>query len=881
VNGTSADVTTDQTILIVDDHPQQLQFLGDVLTQSGYEVHRAFDGAEGLEMALEHRPHLIVCDVVMPRMDGITMCREVRQHPELRDTPVLLMSGIRTDSENVVDGFRAGADDYLERPFDPLRLVARVARLLERRRAAQAVKESEGELRALFAAMADVVLVLDEHGRYLKIAPTNPRVLYKPSEETIGRTLHEVFSTEQADMFLEHIRRALAEGRPHSFEYSLQIQGEDIWFDASVSPLPNRTVFLVARDITERRQAETALRMSEERFRALVENNWDAIVVTDRDLVIRFASESTERVTGVPAANVIGSHGLACIHPDDLDAVRCALDACLAQPGTRVSIKYRAQHADGTWRHREGSIVNRLDDPAIRGLISNYRDTTEREGAEAALRRTTQRLMAVLSSLPIALWTVDAAGVVTLAEGKLLARLGVVPAEIVGRPISDLYGHVPDILDATRLVLAGESPSRTFELSDLTLEARYVPKRGADGTIAGAIGVAIDVTERAGLERQLRQSQKMEAVGRLAAGVAHDFNNLLTAIVGFSELTLAELGPDDRNRSDIEQVLSAGRSAASLTRQLLAFSRQQILQPQVLDLNGIVSRMQSLLKRTIGEDVELVTRPLQGLDRVSADPGQIEQVIMNLAINARDAMPGGGHLTIETANVHLDASYAAAHQGASPGPHVMLAVSDTGIGMSDDVQAHVFEPFYTTKPRGQGTGLGLATVYGIVKQSGGSIWLYSEEGQGTTFKIYLPRAERTNDEPLAAPLVRGVPVGNETILLVEDQAEVRSVARAALTRQGYTVIEATRGDEALDIVLHDPAPIDLLLTDVVMPGMNGRALASLIVAQRPAIRVIYTSGYTEHAIVDHGVLEMGVAFIQKPFSPEGLLRKVREVLDAG
>jgi two-component system cell cycle sensor histidine kinase/response regulator CckA len=323
----------------------------------------------------------------------------------------------------------------------------------------------------------------------------------------------------------------------------------------------------------------------------------------------------------------------------------------------------------------------------------------------------------------------------------------------------------------------------------------------------------------------------------------------------------------------------AGESAAALTQQLLAFSRKQILQPQVLDLNAVVTRADGLLQRLIGEDIALLSVLDPDIDRVCADPGQLEQVIVNLAINARDAMPRGGKLTIETMNVHIDDAYAARHPGSSPGPHVMLAVSDTGVGMDEDTLAHIFEPFFTTKQRGEGTGLGLSTVYGIVKQSGGSIWVYSERDRGTTFKLYFPRAEAAASTPPTPPRREGLH-GTETILLAEDQPEVRSIASVVLQRYGYTVLEAANGDDALRLIKTYRGPIHLLLSDVVMPAMNGPELARRVKADHRGIRVLFASGYTDDAIVRHGVLDPGVAFLQKPFTPTALLKKIREVLDA-
>jgi PAS domain S-box-containing protein len=388
-----------------------------------------------------------------------------------------------------------------------------------------------------------------------------------------------------------------------------------------------------------------------------------------------------------------------------------------------------------------------------------------------------------------------------------------------------------------------------------------------------------DVTEQRRLQTQLVQSQKMEAVGRLAGGIAHDFNNLLTVITTSCDLLLEDLGASDPKREDVEQVRKAADGAAALTRQLLAFSRQQVLAPVIVNLGDVVYGVEKMLRRVIGEDVDLVTVLDRDAGSVKADVGQLEQVLMNLAVNARDAMPTGGKLTIETSNIEHDPDYAREQEAAAVRRFVMLAVSDTGTGMDEATKAKIFEPFFTTKEVGKGTGLGLATVYGIVKQSGGFIWVYSEPGLGTTFKIYLPQVDAVAEGGTAGAAPATVLRGTETVLLVEDAAAVRAVARQALARQGYTVLEAPNGTEALQIAASHPGPIHLLLTDVVMPGLSGRQLSDQLVRLRPDTRVLYTSGYTDDAVVRHGVLESGIAYLQKPFTADGLARKVREVLD--
>jgi len=384
--------------------------------------------------------------------------------------------------------------------------------------------------------------------------------------------------------------------------------------------------------------------------------------------------------------------------------------------------------------------------------------------------------------------------------------------------------------------------------------------------------------ELAQSQDQLAQAGKMEAIGHLAGGVAHDFNNLLMVIMGRTELLLNDLDATDPKRSSAKVIEQTALRAADLTRQLLAFSRKQVLNPVVLDLNAVVSKMGEMLRRLIGEDIALVTVLGSALGHAKADPGQIEQIIMNLAVNARDAMPEGGRLTLETANVDLDAGYARKHVGARPGPHVMLALSDTGIGMDAQTQARIFEPFFTTKGPRKGTGLGLAMVYGIVKQSGGNIWVYSEPGKGASFKIYLPRIEEPIDDSHAGSSLPAPVHGVETVLLVEDEDTVRDLTRDILEAHGYTVLEARHGAEALRISEQHSGAIDLMLTDVVMPEMGGREVAERLAVRRPETKVLYMSGYTDSAVVHHGVLDASTAFLQKPFSATVLVRKLREIL---
>ncbi len=526
--------------------------------------------------------------------------------------------------------------------------------------------------------------------------------------------------------------------------------------------------------------------------------------------------------------------------------------------------------------------------PAVRSALEVRNSRAERAAAAAALRANEQRFRALVEHSwdAIALFGPD--GAILYGSPATSRILGYDLDEFVGRNALDLIHPEDRDTVVGRLTEAMAHPRGRVDAA-----ARVRHKDGTwrylegvftnlldDPSVGAIVNNYRDSTERQSLENQVIQAQKMEAVGRLAGGVAHDFNNILTAIGGYTDLLLADLPPGDPRRQDVDEIHQAADRAAALTQQLLAFSRRQVLQPKVIDLNALVSNVEKLLRRLIGEDVLLATALAGDVGRVRADPGQLEQVIVNLAVNARDAMPAGGRLTIETRNVDLDAAYAAEHRAVVAGPYVVIAVSDTGSGMSAETQSHMFEPFFTTKEVGKGTGLGLATVYGIVKQSGGSIWVYSELGHGTTIKVYLPRV----DEP-AEPLASSAPAdpeslrGTETILLVEDEPAVRGVARQVLARQGYTVLEAPDGQTALAMVDGGGPRVDLVLTDVVMPGMSGRTLVDQLASRCPGLRVLYMSGYTDDAIVRHGMLEPGLAYLQKPFRPDALVRKVREVLN--
>jgi PAS domain S-box-containing protein len=525
--------------------------------------------------------------------------------------------------------------------------------------------------------------------------------------------------------------------------------------------------------------------------------------------------------------------------------------------------------------------------PAIDRELREAESRRKRRKAEAALRESEKRLQAILDNSPAIIFLKDPEGRYLYVNPQFGKLTPLTPEQILGKTDAEIFP--PEQAAAFRandlkvlqagVALEFEEVARHQDELHTSIVSKF-PLRNTEGKVYALCGIVTDITERKSLEAQLRQSQKMEAIGQLAGGIAHDFNNMLTVINGYGELMLLSLPVEDPHRVSVEQIRQAGERAATLTRHLLAFSRKQVLQSKVLDLNAVVANMDTMLQRVISADIDLLTILSPGLASVKADPGQIEQILMNLVVNARDAMPEGGRLTIETADVVLDSDYARRHVDVSPGRYVMLAVSDTGCGMDKKTQARIFEPFFTTKEEGKGTGLGLSTVYGIVKQSGGNIWVYSEPGRGTTFRIYLPRIEEAAEavEPDKAP--EPLPSGSETILLVEDNAGVRNLAKKILQAHGYKVLDAAEGEDAFRLSGQHKGLIHLMATDMVMPEMSGRELADRLKPSRPNMKVLFMSGYTDKAMLHQGELDPGMAFLQKPFTPQTLARKVREVLDA-
>jgi PAS domain S-box-containing protein len=757
----------------------------------------------------------------------------------------------------------------------------------QRREADAKLRFSEAQFRQVVEHSHNAVIRDDAAGN-ITFANDRFLALFGFTREQVAHlTLDDPIAPEwRAELRDRHERRMRGETVSRRFECEgLGADGRRLWLEVDVVPLVDDTGRVcgaqsVMRDISERRRAEDSLRDAEARYRSLFEQSPNGILLIDLETGATVeANETAHRQLGYTREE------LAALKITDYEASESPEETA---EHMRKVFRNGSDDFETLQRTKSGEIRNvhvwakavRLNDRVQFYCI--FEDITERRRAEQSLRIQSAALNAAANAIVIT----DREGTIVWVNAAFSAVSGYSAEESVGRNPRDLvksgihdrafYQKIWDTILAGR-VWRGEMMNRRKNGSVHPEELTITPVRNARGEIAYFIAIKRDLTEERALQTQFLQAQKMESVGQLAGGIAHDFNNLLTVINSVAELAMEDASDRSPLHADLTQILQAGARAAALTRQLLAFSRRQVMTMEVLNLGTLVANLQSMLQRLIGEDVELVVVPPMGLGNIRADAGQIEQVVLNLAVNARDAMPAGGRLTFEIHDVELDESYTAQHPAVEPGPYVMLAVSDTGVGMDEATRAKIFEPFFTTKELGRGTGLGLSTVFGIVKQSRGNIWVYSEPGNGTTFKIYLPRVDAA--ARMARPARSTAPVqGSGTILVVEDDPALRDVVTRILRSAGYTVVPARNGADALRLLELHEGTVHLLLTDVVMPGISGPELVARMAAVRPEMKVIYTSGYADDAVLRHGVLSDTTHFVGKPYTIEALTSKVREVL---
>jgi PAS domain S-box-containing protein len=728
------------------------------------------------------------------------------------------------------------------------------------------------------------------------------------AQEALGLGCHQTLCRRKEpceDCPVERLFRT-ADVTHHELTFLIEDRFRPVYVTASPVRLPDATVqnaMVMIQDLsnlTVLRQSEEALRSNEQRFRAIFEQAGTGMITTKADQSLLQVTPNVCTMLGYTEGELLRTKFPDLIHSQDMAEVITRFNEASAGRRPVVEMEYRLVRRDKTPVWCQITTVWQYDEKKRpKYSVAMVRDISERKRAERALAQQQRRYQALVHSIDGIVWEADPKSFRFLFVSKQAERILGFPVERwLGQPRfwrnqihpEDLE-HVLTVLgDAVRLQRGDEVEYRMVAADGRTIWIRDAMTCVVEnGRVTKLRGLMMDITERRlaeealrHSEEQLRQSQKMEAIGRLAGGIAHDFNNLLTAITGYGELLLKGLGEGHRLRREAIEISKAARRAADLTGQLLAFSRQQVLQPRVVDLNEVVADMEMMLRRVIGEHIVFETRFAQALGAVKADPGQMNQVLLNLAVNARDAMPEGGRLIIETSVADAIEGVDADRTGVGPGPYVKLTVTDTGTGMDEETKVRMFEPFFTTKEAGKGTGLGLSTVYGIVKQSGGHIVVQSTLGVGSTFCIYLPRLEHERVEPLRkqGEALPETSPGTERVLLVEDDDSVRELAREILEMNGYRVVEASNGVEALKVFDADTEGIDLMVTDLVMPEMGGRDLAKNVAPRAPELKVLYLSGYTDSVVLRQGMLDPGSFFLQKPFTPAELARKVREALDA-
>ncbi|GAB4549370.1 MAG: hypothetical protein Kow0063_44240 [Anaerolineae bacterium] len=881
---------------------------------------------------------VILLDLSLPDSHGLdTLSRLLDAGPK---APVIVLSDLR-DQDLALETARAGAQDFLFKGrLDGYFLPRAIHYAIERRRVEDALRESEARYRVVSELTSDYTdaIRVEPDGTLARewVTGAFARITgYGPDELPVRDTWKQLVHPDDHPVFQRRLEKLLS-GQPDVSEYRIITRDNEIrWLRSYGRPIwdvaEGRVVRYIgaAQDITDQVRAEEETRARNRELALLNRiitasaanpNVTSILALACRELASAFAVPQAAVALlndDKTAAQVVAEYQAEEGRPPALNETipvagnpsfqhllihKTPLAISDAQKDPRLaSIQALMRRRDVASILLvplviQGEVVGSLGLDATEprhfsdqeiSLAWSVADQVSAALARTWLAETQQRLSTAIEQAAESVIITDVQGTILYVNPAFERITGFSRSEAIGQNPRILKSGKQNAAFYEKLwatICAGEvwhgrMVNRRKDGSLFTEEATISPVRNQSGEITNFVALKRDVTRELRLEEQYHQAQKMEAIGQLTAGIAHDFNNLLTAINGFATLMQHEFSPDDPAQELIDKVLTSGRRASDLVRQLLTFSRRQIIEPQVLNLNDVVAEVDKLLRRIIGEHIDLESVLAPDLGPVRADPTQLEQVIVNLAVNARDAMPDGGKLTIETANVVLDEDYAASHIDVQPGEYVLLAVSDTGVGISEAVKPHIFEPFFTTKEQGKGTGLGLATVYGIVKQNGGNVLFYSEEGVGTTFKVYLPQARETSKAHHQPTTGQGTPGGDETILLVEDDDDVRDLARRVLEGQGYTVLEACDGQQATRVCASHSGPIHLLLTDVVMPGSDGRSVANQLAQTHPHAKTLFMSGYPDEAIAHHGVLEPGVAFLQKPFRPVDLGRKVRGVLD--
>ncbi len=804
-------------ILITDDDEQNLFMLESLFKGHSYQTTLAHNGEEALFEARENPPDLIISDILMPVLDGFSLCRAWQLDENLKHIPFVFYTATYTDTKDEEFALSIGADMFIVKPTEPrefLHMVENVLRHID--------KNS-------FSSVQE--------------APLAEEVFLKEYSETLIRKL------ENKTIQLKQTNRSLKQ------------------------------------EIKKRLKIEKKLKSHLKNSQQILRTTLDGFLLVDHEGKILSANPSYCEMTGYSEKELMQMNLAQLVAP----VYRKKLPRQIGKIFHEGKAQFVGEHVCKNNQRINVDVSTMLIEWENKKVIAAFlRDVTAQKRTEHQLVEREELYRILVETIPYGVRENDLNGKITFSNRAYNHMHGYDEGEITGMYIWDFKKTEKEKTDLQQyfkyLVQKQIKPERFISQnvrkdgSIFDVEVDWAFKRDSLGRHTGFISVITDVTDKKKLEEQLRQSQKMEAIGQLTGGIAHDFNNILTIINGYSDLMLAKLRRDDPSFEPVQQIKEAAYRASSLTSQLLAFSRKQILNPVILDLNHLIRQMEKMLRRLIGEDIDLRTIYDDNISTIKADSSQIEQVILNLAVNARDAMPRGGKLIIETAMVNFTEEYVRLHEDVSEGRFVMMAVSDTGTGIDEATKPRIFEPFFTTKEKERGTGLGLSTVYGIVKQSGGSIWVYSEPGKGTIFKVYFPAVKKGSATKAEQKELLRLH-SDETILVVEDDEGVRNLVVITLKKYGYQPIVAANGAEALKKVDEFRGRIDLLLTDVIMPKIGGSELSDSLVKKLPNLKVLFMSGYTDKSIIDHGVLQKGIHFIQKPFSPEALIRKLRQVFD--
>lgn len=887
-------------ILAVQDNLAQLELLKRLLAGSRYAFRTATNGKEALTLIEERKPDLIISDIVMREMDGFTLCSHVKSRDEWRDIPVILLTSLSTP-QDVIKGLQCGADNFVRKPYDHKYLLSRIEYMLNHR---EMSKEDRIQIGAEILFSGQRHFITSDRQQILDLLISTYEQAVQVNDELKLRNEQLAASSltlKGLCLIAENLNESKneAEVLQRALERMRELPGVRAGW-----------IFLLENKDSFRLGASTGIPHGLLQSNVGRDHCQCMRLLVSGDLRLADNIVECERLKKSPA-ELIGSRFHASIPLWSSDRVLGLMNIAgsdeelfsdenlkmFSGVGNQIGIAIERARLQASLeekvRERTASLMAEIQERK-HSQDEQKRLIAEQKQSQDALRRSEEKYRNILDSIEEGYFEVDLAGNLTFFNDTLCRMIGCSRSETVGvnyRQFMD-EGNARSVYQTFNSVYQTGVPARGSDWFISTKDGirRYVEAsvwlvRDSEQNPAGFRGVVRDVTARkeaeeakARFESQMIQAQKMESIGRLAGGVAHDFNNILMAISGYADLLLTRMPPVDFLRKGITEIQRTVEKGASLTRQLLAFSRKQVLEPAVLDLNQLITGMESMLRMLIGEDVVLKVQYSLNLGRIKADQAQIEQVIMNLAVNARDAMPSGGRITIETENVVLDETYASEHISVQPGRYVMLSVSDTGFGMDQATLSRIFDPFFTTKEEGKGTGLGLSTVYGIVKQSGGTLWVYSHEGQGTTFKIYLPVVEEELELAAQSVSAEDLESWGETILLVDDNEAVRNALGDLLKVKGYVVLQADRGKSALEIAEKHEGLIHVLISDMVMPEMDGLHLSQQLSAIRPGIKTIFISGYTEHAFQGKALFGKNTAFVSKPVTMQALLLKIRQLL---